>query len=91
MHPLRKVELERLGFSYGTLILVRYLLARVAEESGHPTDWLAEAKEWVEHNVKSTIPAGLTDDESIFLVDKALAAVRFAFSGIKVERTRRGN
>jgi hypothetical protein len=90
MHPLRQVELERLGFSYGTLILVRYLFARAAEESGHPANWLAEAKWWVEHNVKSTIPAGLTDDESIFLVDKALSAVRFVFSGIKIESAREG-
>jgi hypothetical protein len=90
MHPFRQVELERLGVSYGTLTVVRYLLARVAEKSGHPVEWLAEAKEWAERNVKSAVPEGLTDDESILLTDKALAAIKVAFSGIRIERAAKG-
>src|SRR5262245_52165499 len=91
MHPLRQVELERLGVAYGTLTVVRYLLARAAATSGQPADWLAEAKEWAENNVKCAVPEGLTDDESILLTDKALAAIRVAFSGIRVGRYPRGH
>jgi hypothetical protein len=90
MHPLHQIELERLGVAYGTLTLVRYLLARVAEKSGQPAEWLAEAKEWAEHNVKSAVPEGLSDEESLVLTDKALAAIKVAFSGIRIEHSPKG-
>ena len=85
MTPSRQAGLEYHGHSYATLILIRYLLARVAEQSGQTTQWLAEAKNWAEHMVKTAIPGGMTDEESIFMADKALEAISFAFAGINVE------
>jgi hypothetical protein len=85
MTPQRLSELEGLGRSYATLILIRYLLARVAEQSGQTTQWLAEAKQWAENMVKTAIPDGMTDEESIMMADKGLESIRFAFSSIYIE------
>jgi hypothetical protein len=71
------------GQAHGHGVLIRMLLAYCATNEQQPKAWLDHIRAHAEKDMKGTVTSGLSDEESLLVVNSGLAAIQSIFDGLE--------